>query len=172
MPFKGGRKDTDFFKEPTIRGELSIDTLVFRQIERTNISASQDEALFANNVRTLMSMLPKHKRDEFDTDEKKQEYIEMVLTWKYQYWCGIPVGTIKKPINDSPRQVEEPIVDWNKLYELILDAFEEIGISWRIEKETIELGRVEEKAKPTPYYGEPNDEEEKEETPLSNVAET
>jgi len=130
----------DVFKEPEIRGELRIDELVWRQIERTNTSASQDENLFASNVRTLMSLLPRHKRTELEA--RVDEYTYPVQRWEYKYCCGVPMGTPEEPVLGSPRPVEELETDWYKLYEMILNAFEECGLSWKVERETIEIGRV------------------------------
>lgn len=134
--------------EPML-GEVNIESLVFRQIERCSIAATQDESLFAANVRVLLSMLPEGKRKE--VLEQSDEYIEKVERWQYRYWCGVPVGTPENPINGSPSLVQEDVYDWHKLFELILKALEDSNLTWRYEKWTIEVGKVEEdKVEETP----------------------
>jgi len=137
--------------DPELNASLSIDQLVWRHIDRTNISAMKDEGLFAANVRALLSLLPKYKREEIE--ERREEYITRTQEYVYKYFSGVPIGTPENPICGSPTLVENEEVDWYRLYELILDAFEETGISWKYTKETIELGMVEEKRdEPTPYF--------------------
>jgi hypothetical protein len=140
--------DEKLLEEATIRGELDIETLVFRQIERTSQSALQDETLFSVNVRILMSMLPSHKRSE--VLERDDEYTSIQTRYDYKYCCGVPMGTPEKPVCGSPALVEEEVIDWHKLYEIVLDTFEECGITWKFDKWTVEIGAVEEKEKALP----------------------
>lgn len=143
----------DVFSEPEIRAKLDIEDLVWRQIDRTNISASYDEVVFAANVQTLMSMLPRHKRDELQARHK--EYVSTREEWKYRIWAGIQQGTIEEPSDGSPWKVEVTEVDWHFLYELVLNAFEETRVSWKTERVTKSLGRVKkEDVKATPYFKE------------------
>lgn len=149
--------DADVFKEPEIRAQLNIEDLVWRQIDRTNISASYDENTFAANVRVLMSMLPSHKRTELI--DRREDYVYDTEQWSYKYFCGVPMGTPENPVAGSPFLMKSEEVDWQELYELILSAFEECNISWKIERETIALGKVDKSksSEPTPYFGPPTD---------------
>ena len=61
---------SDIFRELEIRGELSIEELVKRQIERTNISASYSQEVFGVNVEILKSLLPNTKRIELEEKEE------------------------------------------------------------------------------------------------------
>lgn len=137
--------DQKLLEEPPLHGELDVEQLVFRQIERTNQSALEDEALFASNIRTLLSMVPSHKRSEIY--ERTDEFTSIQKNLEYKYWCGVPLGTPEHPVNGSPALVEEEVIDWHKLYEIILDVLEECGLTWKFDKWTIEVGAVEEKAK-------------------------
>ena len=146
----------DAFKDPALRAELSIEELVKRQIERTNVAASYDKRIFASNIGVLKALLPAYSRRK--VEEKASDYIVMNEFWRYKYNCGVPVGTPEHPVMGSPELIEEADVDWDKLYEIILDEFETCGISWKIDHETIVLGkwRPKEKKKqppPTPWYG-------------------
>ena len=140
-------------EETPLYNKLDVSSLVFRQLERTNISALMGEESFATNVRLLMSHVPSHKRDEIL--ERRDDYVSVVKQYKYKHWCGVPMGTPKHPINGSPFVVEEEITDWHMLYEICLDVLEECGITWKFEKWTIEVGAVEEKKEtplPTPVF--------------------
>lgn len=139
-------------EETPLHGELNIEQLVFRQIERTELSALQDEAYFASNVRLLLSMVPSHKREEIEN--RQDEYVSETESLHYKYWCGVPMGTPENPINGSPSLMKETNTDWHKLFEIILEAFEESGLTWKIDKQTIEIGQVPEKVstQPTPVF--------------------
>lgn len=132
--------DTSVLEETPIKGELNIESLVFRQIERTYLSALQDESLFASNVRLLLSTIPKHKRDEVLSFS--DEYTNVNKQYQYKYCCGIPMGTPDEPVSGSPVLIEEEVVDWHKLFEIILSSLEEIGISWKYDQSTIEVGGI------------------------------
>jgi len=145
--------DEDLLKDSSIKGELNIQQLVFRQIERTHQAAIQDETVFAANVRLLLNMLPSHKRNE--VIDRADEYVSTQKSYQYKYNCGVPLGTPEHPINGSPALIEEEVYDWYKLLEIILDTFEECGVTWKIEPWTIETGKlkIEENTKfPTPVY--------------------
>jgi hypothetical protein len=140
--------DEKLLEEATIRGELDIETLVFRQIERTSQSASQDEALFASNVRILMSYLPSHKREEITM--RADEYSSIQKKYEYKYNCNVPMGTPEEPVCGSPYVIEEEVIDWHLLFQILMDVFEECGVTWKFEKWTVEIGAVEEKEKVLP----------------------
>lgn len=143
----------ELLDEVPIHGQLNIEQIVFRLMELTNHSASQDESIFASYIRLLMSYLPSHKRDTIL--ERSDEFMEIAKTLQYKYNCGVPLGTPEHPINGSPALIEEEVYDWYKLLEIILDIFEECGVTWKIEPWTIETGKlkIEENTKfPTPVY--------------------
>ena len=123
--------------ETAIRGKLDIQALIFRQVERCASAAQQDETLFAANVRILLSMLPKIKRDELM--DRSDEYTSTSQTYQYKYFCGVPLGTPDHPINGSPALTDEETIDWHKLFEMIMHAFEEIGYTFKIDSQTVEI---------------------------------
>lgn len=129
--------DTNAIDETVIRGKLDIQALIFRQVERCAQAAMQDESLFAANVRILLSMLPKIKRDELM--ERSDEYTSTTRNYQYKYFCGVPLGTPEHPINNSPFLAEEEAPDWHKLFEMIMYAFEEIGYTFKIDSQTVEI---------------------------------
>lgn len=140
--------DKDLLEETPIHGDLDIEQLIFRQIEYTNRSASEDETLFAANVRVLLSMIPANKRDEIVANENEYESDEQ--RYEYKYNCGVPMGTPEHPVCGSPRVVQETITDWHMLYQIILSALEDSNLTWKREKHTIEVGAVEDKVREQP----------------------
>lgn len=141
-------------KEIPIHGQLNIEQIVFRLMEHTNLSASQDEIVFASYVRLLMSYIPSHKRETIIN--RREEYIETVQAYQYKYNCGVPLGTPKHPINGSPALIEEENIDWHKLLEIIIETYEACGLTWKFDKWTVEVGAVKEEEKsippPTPVF--------------------
>lgn len=147
--------DDDLLEESPIHGELDIEALVFRQIERTANSASQDETLFANNVRVLMTYLPEYKQEEIQ--DRSGEYTSTIQRWQFKYWCGVPLGTIEEPINGSPALIEEEITDWHQLFQILMNTFEQCGVTWKRDDLTVEARRVDESRSspvPTPVFAE------------------
>jgi len=140
-------------EETPLYNKIDVASIVFRQIERTNMSASQGEELFASNVRLLMSHVPSHKRDEIL--ERSEEFTSTSKSLQFKFWCGVPMGTVEHPVNGSPFEIEEEVIDWHKLYEVVLDILEDCGITWKFEKWTVEVGAVEKKKEvppPTPAF--------------------
>ena len=123
--------------ETAIRGKLDIQALIFRQVERCAAAAQQDETLFAANVRILLSMLPKIKRDELM--DRSDEYTSTSQTYQYKYFCGVPLGTPDHPINGSPFLNEEENIDWHLLFELIMNSYEDIGFTFKSDTRAIEV---------------------------------
>lgn len=141
----------DLLDRSTLKDEVNIESLIYRQIERCYESALQDEALFAANVRMLLSSIPDHKRSELL--EKSDEYTSVNQKYQYRYCCGVPMGTPQKPVGNSPVLVEEEIIDWHKLFEMILAALEECRVTWQYEMMTLEAGAVEKPLpSPTPVF--------------------
>lgn len=145
--------DQSVLNETPLQDQLNIEQLVFRQIERTALSALQDEALFASNVRILLSMVPANKREQIE--DRTDEYTSEMESWQYKYFCGVPLGTPEEPINNSPYLVKEPITDWHMLFEIILASYEEAGITWHYDKWLVETGKLDDKKQlpmPTPVF--------------------
>ena len=146
--------EDDQLNENSIHDKINIEILIFRQILATSQAASQDESIFTANIRVLLSMIPATKRDEIQ--QRTDEYTSTTTRWDYKMFCGVPLGTPEEPINGSPRIVEEEATDWHLLFEIILHALEELGITWKRENVTVEVGGLEDKEsakiKPTPVF--------------------
>jgi hypothetical protein len=102
-------------------------------------------------------MVPLHKKKEIA--ERENEYTSITESWHYKYWCGVPLGTPEEPINGSPALLKETVIDYHKMLEIILEAFEECGITWKFDELTIETGKVNNKvspALPTPVFTKSN----------------
>lgn len=141
-------------EEVEIRGQLSIEDLVRRQIDRCNISMSgPDPSVFEANVRALMTMLPSNKYQQILS--AADEYNSEIHDWQYEQWCGINMGTPDDPITTdggkpkedwsnviSPKPVSRVETDYEKLYEVILRTFEAVGLTWRVEPKVAEFGKV------------------------------
>ena len=143
----------DVLSENAIKGEISIEMLTFRQIERTAQSALQDETLFAANVRVLMTFLPASKRE--DILSRSDEYLSVETHWVFKQCCNVNMGTIEHPICGSPYKQTNEVQDWHKLFELCMNALEDLGLIWKRENNTVETGGLEDrdvKTKPTPVF--------------------
>lgn len=132
--------------------KLGIETIVFRQIERTCQAVFQGELIFSSHVRLLMNMIPSHKKEEVES--RSEEYINNVKRYEYKYFCGVPMGTVKHPVNGSPFIIEEEVIDWNKIFEIVLETFEDCGITWRHDSLTVEVGKIGDNfaTTPTPVF--------------------
>lgn len=116
------------------------------------MAAGEQEA-FEANVTALMMHLPSAK---FRDIEKKGElYNEDSLELQYTYWCNQKQGTPEHPItfdglppNDDRSNVKSPIpvnvrrTDYEKLFQIILHAYESIGLTWRIQSRTAVIGKI------------------------------
>lgn len=141
-------------EEASIRGHLQIEDLVRRQMDRCNMTmGAEDTTIFEANVRALMKMLPSTKLD--DVLRRESEYNETVRDWHYEYWCGTKMGTPENPIttddeppNDdrsnviSPTPISYTQTDYEKLYELVIQGFESVGLTWRVDAKVAEFGKV------------------------------
>lgn len=141
-------------EELTIRGHLSIEDLVRRQIDRCNLSMSgMDPSIFEANVRALLSMLPSHKRAEVMTREN--DFNTTGTEYEFQYNCNMRMGTPDNPVTSdglppnedrsnviSPVPVEVERTDYEKLYEIIIESLESVGLTWNIEAKFVEHGAV------------------------------
>ena len=160
--------------EIRLRGSLSPEDLVRFQINRCNVTASlPDREIFNANVLTLMRNLPSHKLLELKVE--RDEYVETQVIPIYKYTCGNPIGSPENPIYRnrkgdwnwdggepilvSPRMEEVDIVDYDKLFELVMMKLEEAGLTWRIDPVMVDGGRIEEKeTKQTPTFKSDEDE--------------
>src|SRR5208283_1082774 len=136
-------------EETPIHSKVDIEQIVFRQMLLTNQAASQDESIFAANVRVLLSFLPNQKKQE--VKERSAEYTSTNQSWQYKNFCGVPLGTPEEPINGSPCLLTEDVTDWHQLYEIILYTFETLGITWKTDTFTVEaMKALEDKPLPEP----------------------
>jgi len=142
----------DLIDNVQMHEKLGIENIVFRQIERTCQAAFQDETIFASHIRLLMNMIPSHKKEEIE--KRSSEYISTVKRYEYRYWCGCPMGTPEHPINGSPSIVEEEVIDWYKILEILFEIYEDCGITWKRDNVTVEVGKVENmfSSTPTPVF--------------------
>jgi len=152
-----------------VRGELSVEDLVRRQMERCNIAATYaDPSIFEASAEILRNWLPKQKKDELDS--MVEEFTTTEEKWVYKYCCGTPMGTPERPVKDREGRIISPIkegdvqvVDYRKMYEIILELFEDAKLTWKTEAMTAEIGRVKEKTPNPPatpdFIGEKRDEE-------------
>jgi hypothetical protein len=134
--------------EVPLHSKLDIEQLVFRQIERTNQAAVMDESFFAANVRILLSYVPTNKRIEIL--DRENDYTSTTTTYQYKYFCSVPLGTPENPVNGSPALIEEKVTEWHKLYEIILDVFESLGITWKQDSHTVETMNRDDMVLPEP----------------------
>lgn len=126
----------------TIREKLDIQSLLFRQVERCNISISNpDPSIFEANVRILMSLLPPQSIDKVRTrtDEfNKKKDIPLIETF-----CGVPMVDYDEDGKPLPPKYDEQIfTDYEILYEFIMAELAKLGITYSIEQLNIELGAV------------------------------
>lgn len=134
-----------------IRGRMDIEDIVKYQINRCNISATDpNPKIFESNVLTCLDLLPAHKRK--NVLENTKAYGDEQDVEEYDMWAGIQ-------LIDTKRVVKKFITDYHKLYRVILDAFADSGLTWKVEEELVERGKVEVVTKPTPYFphGDPNE---------------
>lgn len=131
-----------------IRGRMEIEDIVRLQINRCNVSATHENPdIFNFNVLALRDNLPQHKRIE--VIDRYLEYGEVKIEkWFTQWWCGQGVKgseVIKKILH----------IDHHKLFQIVLDAFADCGLTWKIEPEMRELGKKEFiQEQPTPIFKE------------------
>ena len=100
-----------------------------------------------------MVMLPSSKYRE--VLGRSDEYNDEISGWSYEEWCGIKMGTPEAPItvdNEPPNESWSNVIspkpttstetDYEKLYEVILQTFESIGLTWKVESRLAEFGKV------------------------------
>lgn len=141
--------------------KINVEFLVLKQIDRCNQAALEgDEIKFSNATESLLAMLPKENRKRIESDKVKEEYITKIEQPVYKYSCGKPMGTIENPIyrnkkSDWNYDGGEPILisptveeveqtDYQKLYKIVLNELQDVGVTWKIEPR----GNVEKKIDP------------------------
>lgn len=139
--------DADLLGDAPIKGQMNIEYLISRQVLTTGQSATQDESLFSANVRILLSMIPKRRRD--DITNRRDEYTSINTHYEYKYNCNVRMGTPEEPILGSPWVVTEEVSDWHTLFQIIMEALEEEGITWKRDNWTVEAKRIKD-GKPAP----------------------
>jgi len=162
-------------EEVKIRGNLSIEDLVRRQIDRCNITiSSADSEVFNANVRALMKHLPAKKLKYVLS--RADEYNSTVTRHSYMNSCGINSGTPTNPVVQvaghpewdfmfdipqdfrdrfadriailSPTEYEETITDYETLYEIVLQTYQDLELTWNVEHKLLEMGKVRKTAIP------------------------
>ena len=126
--------------DPNYRDDLSLEDMVRIHINRTAMSKNSESANeYPNNVLTLRDLLPKSKRIHLEATP--EIYTRDEILWKYDYYAGTKLGTPETPVHGSPRKEIKPTIDYDKLFALCLDCFEECGLTWHIESHTYHLGK-------------------------------
>lgn len=133
--------------------QLDIEQIVFRLILACNNSISGDPFIFNANVRALLYHLPAEKKR--DVEKKEDEYIETVDDWEYQESCGVRAGTPDDPITSdgkprkedwsnviSPIPVQREEYNYERLFEIIMESLQGIGLTWTSTRKTVEVGKV------------------------------
>ena len=138
--------------EIPLHAKLGIEQIVFRQMLETAKSASDDETKFAANVRILLSYLPPAKKNE--VKGRSDEYTSTDEHWEYKMFCGVPLGTPEAPINGSPWKSSEEVIDWHSLFEIICEAFYELGVTWKQDIFNAEIKKIKDDTsiEPTPVF--------------------
>jgi len=153
-----------------IRDRVPMPRSVYLQIERCNSTISgADEAIFESNVRALLTLIPKHKKEQ--VLDRDTEYNNTFTEFVYNEYCGVRQGSeafpfmhedehgepykVKRDENNnidwddpniiSPRLSSRTETDYEKLYHVIVNALESANITWKIQRKTAEMGRVNKK---------------------------
>ena len=156
----------DFDENPVdaeFKQKINVEFLVLKQIDRCNNAALEgDEIKFSNGVEGLLAMLPKENRLRIESDKIKSTYITKIEQPVYKYSAGKPMGTIENPIyRNNPKDWNydggEPILvsptveeveqtDYQKLFKIVLNELQDVGVTWKIEPR----GNVEKRIDPPP----------------------
>ncbi len=133
--------------------QLDIEQIVFRLILACNQSISGDPFVFNSNVRALLYHLPAEKKKA--VENKEEEYLETVDDWEYQESCGVRSGTPDNPITSdgkpanedwsnviSPIPIQREEYNYERLFEIIMEILQGIGLTWTSTRKTVEIGKV------------------------------
>ena len=154
-------------EELKIRDRVPMPRSVYLQIERCNMTISGvDTAIFEANVRGLLTLIPSHKHK--DVMDKSDEYNVTFEEHVFQDHCGIQMGSVAFPLmrenangvpyvvkrddedriiwDDpniiSPQLVSRTETDYEELYKVIIGSLESANITWKVQRKTVEMGRV------------------------------
>jgi len=147
------------FGETTFREKPDISQVFLRQLDRTNHAASID---YANSVIQKLNNLPSQYRDWVidHKDEYEVTTVELVSLKN----CGVAMGTEDNPIlydetqltprfpdgtidyNHpnvmSPKFKEITRTDYTQMDALIMQAAENAGLTWSVDKEFVVVGQA------------------------------
>jgi len=105
--------------QPTLKGKLSFEDSIQMLINRCMTCLEEE---FEINVSRLQSSIPvAWIDDEFNEDLEQTK--STVSYWKFKQWCGVNVGTPEEPIGGSPYQVTEEIINWQAVFNTILNLY-------------------------------------------------
>jgi hypothetical protein len=145
------------FKKPTLGqsqpeqqqtlNKVSVDQLLYRQIERVNMAASgQEGGNFDGCVDQLFQMVPNIVRRA--VVQRVKEYKIKTDKPVFKYNAGVPMGTIGHPVRLPNGDIWSPImettefIDYHMLCNIILEECENFGVTWRYDRITLEQGRI------------------------------
>lgn len=125
--------NADTLNEMITHDKLEYQQLVYRQILATQ--SSDDDIKFSSNVEKLACWIPTVKQHML-TDSAEQ-YTSTYQEWIYKPFCGMKLN----PMNDpklreelgSPYLVEQISIDYIKKFMLILQIFEKIGMTFKVD---------------------------------------
>ena len=150
-----------------IKDRVPMPRSVYLQIERCNMSISgADESIFEANVRALLTMIPKHKKQQ--VLDRDTEYNDTFEAFDFAEHCGVQMGSTFAPLMREDEEGEKYVVkrdeegnidwtdphiisphlnqktetDYEKLYHVIINALESANITWKIQRKTVEMGRI------------------------------
>ena len=116
------------------REKLTVDQIARNQWERINDVLGQGiPESFENSVKGYLSTISPPVKKKVRKREK--EYTENYVYYRYEYNCGVPIGTPDKPKMRngkpySPVQITETIVDYYKLFDVIQEELFNAGHTW------------------------------------------
>lgn len=142
--------------EIPLHAKLGIEQIVYRHILETLKSASEDESIFAANVRSLLSLVPPNKKQEIL--DRHDEYESIDEHWEFKKLCGVNMNpsndpTLREQLG-SPYKITIPNTDWHELFGIICEAFYELGVTWKQDVFNVEIKRVKDdtSVEPTPVF--------------------
>lgn len=123
------------FERPPIEESYDYAEQVRRQIERCLVaSAIQDEKLreptYKATILALANLVPEDDRDE-SYKKKLAACTSKAEKWVYRKRGGRRVGSIKKPVNKSPKLVEYDKTDWDQYFTVLFNKFVELRVTVR-----------------------------------------
>lgn len=138
---------------PNYKERLDITQVFLRQLDRTNFSASGEDA-YPGYVRQTMRLLPMEWQEWVQDQSDRYTITETVL--QFRTFSGVRMGTQTNPalrdrtkevlrLDDgevdwsdpnilSPQLKEKTTIDYEKMNQIIYEASELAGISWQTEK--------------------------------------